>query len=106
MSDNVEALIAEARSGEPTDWRSLAWHLADALEAAERELALLRAHEDSCFELVHLHRAEKAEAKLADAWDEGFDVGYDRVLVERATALRAENLRHNPYRREQGDGRE
>lgn len=39
MSDNVRALIAEARSEEPTDWRSLAWHLADALEAslAERD---------------------------------------------------------------------
>lgn len=35
MSD-VKKLIAEARSEEPTDWRSLAWHLADALEDTEQ----------------------------------------------------------------------
>lgn len=32
--ETVEGLIAEARSDEPTDWQALAWHLADALEAA------------------------------------------------------------------------
>lgn len=34
----------------------------------------------------------------ADAWDEGFDTGYDRVLVEKSVEPGAKDLRVNPYR--------
>lgn len=36
----------------------------------------------------------------ADAWDEGFDSGYDRVMVERSVKPGAPDLRVNPYRSE------
>lgn len=35
---------------------------------------------------------------LAAVWDAGFDAGYDRVLVERASKPGAPDLRRNPYR--------
>lgn len=42
----------------------------------------------------------------AKAWDEGFDVGYDRVLVERASQPGALDLRDNPYRARLSSGGE
>ena len=34
---------------------------------------------------------------LAEAWDAGFDAGYDRVLVEKSIAEPMTDLRVNPY---------
>jgi len=36
-------------------------------------------------------------AAKAEAWDEGFNTGYDQVLVERASSSSID-LRKNPYR--------
>ena len=38
------------------------------------------------------------QRELANAWDEGFDAGYDDVLVERSMLSTATDLRENPYR--------
>ena len=36
-------------------------------------------------------------AVKAEVWDEGFDTGYDKVLVERSLQLPPVDLRVNPY---------
>ena len=39
------------------------------------------------------------ERVKAEAWDKGFDAGYDKVLVERAQVPGAPDMRQNPYRK-------
>lgn len=38
------------------------------------------------------------------AWDEGFDFGYDRVLVERAATEYLTDFRANPYAQTNDEG--
>jgi hypothetical protein len=42
--------------------------------------------------------AERDRRVRSEAWDEGFNAGYDQVLVEKASAIPVIDYRKNPYR--------
>jgi hypothetical protein len=71
MTD-FHTLIREARSGHAIADQDLLDSLADAIESEQR-------------------RADRADAALAESWDEGYDAGSGGEYHE---------LGHNPYRSE------
>jgi len=78
-----------------------------------REVALLGALEAAALAGEELDNAEflamfdagiarYTAEKQADAWDEGFNVGFDAELVRRAEQSVHRDYRVNPYRIEKG----
>ena len=79
--------------------------MADTLtEIIDRHLTHRNVADPTCRDQLVASLTELIRDANETAWDEGFDFGYDRVLVERAAIEWQTDFRVNPYAQTNDEG--